>query len=155
MRVKDILEVKGNVLYTVKPECPLTEAAKLMDEHDIGSLVVMESGEVVGMLTFREVMQVLSRNGGVLGDGTVRAAMNAAPVTCTCETNIDEVRRLMLEGQHARYLPVLDNKRLMGVVSLYDVAKAVMEATGFENRMLKAYIRDWPESEDGRTHAHS
>ncbi|MGE8574604.1 MAG: CBS domain-containing protein, partial [Burkholderia contaminans] len=57
-----------------------------------------------------------------------------------------EVRRMMLE-RHARYMPVLDKKVLMGVISFYDVAKTVVEAQSFENRMLKAYIRDWPESE--------
>lgn len=147
MRVKDILEVKGNALYTVTPDMPLVEAARLMDEHDIGSLVVMEHGEIAGMLTFREIIQVLAENGGSLGEGSVRATMNSAPVTCTCETDINEVRRLMLEKRHARYLPVLDSNRLMGVVSLYDVAKAVLEEQGFENRLLKAYIRDWPEKD--------
>jgi len=54
------------------------------------------------------------------------------------------VRRMMLE-RHTRYLPVLDNRTLMGVISFYDVAKAVVEEQSFENKMLKAYIRDWPE----------
>jgi CBS domain-containing protein len=53
---------------------------------------------------------------------------------------------MMLE-HHARYLPVLDNMMLMGVVSFYDVAKAVVDAQNFENKMLKAYIRDWPETD--------
>jgi len=53
---------------------------------------------------------------------------------------------LMLE-RHARYLPVLENRRLMGVISLFDVAQAVVKAQGFENQMLKAYIRDWPQEE--------
>ena len=60
------------------------------------------------------------------------------------ETEIDEVRRMMLVD-HVRYLPVVDQKMLMGVISFYDVAKSVVEAQDFENTMLKAYIRDWPE----------
>jgi CBS domain-containing protein len=59
------------------------------------------------------------------------------------------VRRMMLE-HHARYLPVMENRTLMGVISFYDVAKAVVEEQTFENRMLKAYIRDWPEDEGAR-----
>jgi CBS domain-containing protein len=59
------------------------------------------------------------------------------------ETELDDVRRIMLT-QHARYLPVMDQQVLMGVISFYDVAKAVVEAQDFENTMLKAYIRDWP-----------
>ena len=63
-------------------------------------------------------------------------------------TEIDEVRRMML-GRHARYMPVLDQLTLMGVISFYDVAKAVVDSQDFENRMLKAYIRDWPVDEPG------
>ena len=60
---------------------------------------------------------------------------------------MDEVRRMMLD-RHARYMPVIDNRMLMGVISFYDVARAVVDSQNFENKMLKAYIRDWPESED-------
>jgi CBS domain-containing protein len=72
--------------------------------------------------------------------------MDDAPLTCTMETDMDEVRRMML-GRHARYMPVMDQRMLMGVISFYDVAKAVVDSQNFENRMLKAYIRDWPEGE--------
>jgi CBS domain-containing protein len=65
-------------------------------------------------------------------------------------TDVMEVRRLMLE-RHARYLPVLDGRTLAGVISFYDVARAVLEEQSFENRMLKAYIRDWPEPEEARS----
>ena len=114
-----------------------------MSQHDIGSLVVMGSGELVGMLTFREVIQAVVANGGALGNTRVRDVMDTAPLTCTPTTELDEVRRMML-GRHARYMPVLAEKTLMGVVSFYDVAKAVVDSQDFENRMLKAYIRDWP-----------
>ena len=83
-----------------------------------------------------------------VGATLVRSVMDDAPLTCTPATELDEVRRMML-GRHARYMPVLSEKTLMGVVSFYDVAKAVVDSQDFENRMLKAYIRDWPvESRD-------
>ena len=148
MKVTDILRVKGNTLYTVTPDQPLAEAAAMMAELDIGSLVVMEHGDLVGMLTFREVIQAVVANGGAIGTRLVRSVMDDAPLTCTPETEIDEVRRMML-GRHARYMPVLDGKTLMGVISFYDVAKAVVDGQDFENRMLKAYIRDWPQEEEG------
>ncbi|CAJ0780083.1 Inosine-5'-monophosphate dehydrogenase [Ralstonia condita] len=145
MKVSDILHVKGNTLYTVAPETKVQVAVQTMAEYDIGSLVVMEYGELVGMLTFREVIKVLAKNNGTVGDGTtIRKVMDDHPLTCTLETEVNEVRRMMLE-RHARYLPVLDNRTLMGVISFYDVAKAVFEEQNFENKMLKAYIRDWPE----------
>ena len=143
MKVSDILRVKGSTLYTVSPTQPLAEAVQTMADRDIGSLVVMEHGDLVGMLTFREVIAGVVKNGGSVGTLSVRSVMDDAPLTCTPETEIDEVRRMML-GRHARYMPALDGKMLMGVVSFYDVAKAVVDGQDFENRMLKAYIRDWP-----------
>lgn len=145
MRVADILRVKGNALFTVTPDTPLAHAVTLMAEQDIGSVVVMEHGELVGMLTFREVIDRLRANAGAIGDIRVRKVMDDAPLTVTPGTDVMEVRRLMLE-RHARYLPVLDGRTLAGVISFYDVAKAVLEEQSFENRMLKAYIRDWPET---------
>ena len=95
------------------------------------------------MLTFREVIQALVQNGGSLGDVRVEDAMDGQPIVCTPGTEIDEVRRMML-AHHARYMPVMSQQTLMGVISFYDVAKAVVETQDFENRMLKAYIRDCP-----------
>ncbi len=148
MKVSDILRVKGNTLYTTTPENTLADAAQLMAEKDIGSLVVMAHGLVVGMLSFREVIQATVKNGGSFGTTTVYRAMDSGPLICTTETELDEVRRMMLE-RHARYMPVINNRMLMGVISFYDVAKAVVDSQNFENKMLKAYIRDWPEGEAG------
>ena len=143
MKVSDILHLKGGTLYTITPEDSLEDAAKLMAERDIGSLVVMSHGLVVGMLTFREVIQATVRNGGSFGTTSVYRAMDAGPLICTTETDIDEVRRMML-ARHARYMPVINKSMLMGVISFYDVAKTVVDSQNFENKMLKAYIRDWP-----------
>lgn len=143
MKVSDILRVKGGTLYTVSPDELLIDALRAMAGQDIGSLIVMDHGDVVGMLTFREIIQSVVRNGGAVGQTQVRSVMDDFPLTCTPDTDLDEVRRMML-ARHARYLPVMDNKTLMGVISFYDVAKAVVESQDFENRMLKAYIRDWP-----------
>ncbi len=146
MKASDILHVKSGTLYTVSPEDALAEALRTMAAMDIGSLVVMDKGELVGMLTFREVIQAVVRNGGEVGASVVRSVMDDFPLTCTPETDLDELRRMMLQ-RHARYMPVIDERTLMGVISFYDVAKAVVDAQDFENRMLKAYIRDWPVDE--------
>lgn len=143
MKVSEILKVKGNILYTITPDTLMAEAVNTMAEKDIGSLVVMEFGELVGMLSFREVIKTLHTNHGAVGTETVRKHMDDHPITITPDTEINEVRRLMLE-RHARYVPVIDAKTLLGVMSFYDVAKAVLETQSFENKMLKAYIRDWP-----------
>ena len=147
MKVSDILRVKGTTLYTASPDELLADAVNVMSEWDIGSLVVMERGDLVGMLTFREVIQAMVKGRGGVGTTLVRSAMDDAPLTCTLETDMDEVRRMMLD-RHARYMPVMDHKMLMGVISFYDVAKAVVDSQNFENKMLKAYIRDWPEDDN-------
>ncbi len=143
MKVSDILQFKGNTLYTAQPDMPLALALKTMAERDIGSLVIMEHGDLVGMLTFREVINAVVKNGGTVGPTLVRSVMDDHPLTCTPDTEMDEVRRMMLE-RHARYMPVMSQRMLMGVISFYDVARAVVDSQDFENRMLKAYIRDWP-----------
>ena len=147
MKVSDILRVKGGTLCTTTPEDSLADAAGLMAEKDIGSLVVISNGRVVGMLTFREVIIAVVKNGGAFGTTSVYRAMDNGPLICTMETEMDEVRRMMLD-RHARYMPVMDKGMLMGVISFYDVAKTVVDSQNFENKMLKAYIRDWPEGED-------
>ena len=146
MKVSDILRIKGGTLFTAAPEELLTSALKLMADRDIGSLVVMEHGELVGMLTVRELTQVLVKTGGNITATIVRTAMDDHPLTCTMETDMDEVRRMMLD-RHARYMPVMNQKMLMGVISFHDVARAVVDSQNFENKMLKAYIHDWPEGQ--------
>ncbi|MEY3613373.1 MAG: hypothetical protein RJB14_3095 [Pseudomonadota bacterium] len=150
MKVSDILRVKGSTLFTVQPDELLASALDAMAEKDIGSLVVMSRGKLVGMLTFREVIQQVVKNGGQVGQTTVLEAMDSQPQTCSSDTDLDEVRRIMLDC-HARYMPIMDDSTLMGVISFYDVAKAVVDSQDFENKMLKAYIRDWPGQESTPT----
>ena len=150
MKVRDILALKGNALYTITPEDSLADAAAVMAQEDIGSLVVMSHERVVGILTFREVIEATVRNGGSFGTTTVYRAMNAGPLICTLETELDEVRRMMVD-HHARYLPVIDKQMLQGVISFSDGPKAVAARQDFENRMLKAYTKHWPEEDSKNT----
>ena len=123
MKVSDILRVKGGTLYVVKPDDSLAQAMATMAEKDMGSLVVVEGGAVVGMLTFREVIKDVVKHNGQVAQVTVRDAME----------------------KHG--------SMLMGVISFYDVAKAVVEEQSFENQLLKAYIRDWPQAENATDNA--
>ena len=147
LKVSEVLRIKGDALYTGSPDMQVAHAVRTMSDQDIGSLVIMEHGELVGMLTFREIIRHIQANGGTVGTTTIRSIMDDAPISVTPNTSADEVQRLMLEN-HARYMPVMDGPTLQGVISFYDVARTVVEAQDFENRMLKAYIRDWPSEED-------
>lgn len=144
MLVSEILAIKGKVLYTVAADRPLAEAVEIMTEQDVGSVVVFEGGRMAGIVTFREVLQAVHRGGAEWGQMPVRDAMVASPMTASPNMEMDELRRLMVD-HHQRYLPVMEDLTLMGVVSFHDVAKAVLEEQSFENRMLKNYIRNWPE----------
>jgi CBS domain-containing protein len=141
MLVSEILRIKGHALFTAAPEDSVLEAVKCMAQHDIGSLVIMDHGRMAGLLTFAEVLQTLAARGGALDDLRISAIAEKEPLTATPNINVNELRRIML-SRHARYVPVLDGKMLLGVVSFHDVAKAVLEEQSFENQMLKSYISD-------------
>ena len=147
MKVSDIMRIKGGTLYTAQADQPLHQALSTMAERDIGSVVVMRQGELAGMLTFREVIRVLHQQPDNYRALAVGQVMDDTPAMCTPDTDLVEVRQVMLDS-HARYMPVMEGKVLMGVISFYDVAKAVVESQGFENQMLKAYIRDWPVNDE-------
>ena len=148
MLVSEILRIKGNTLFTTGPDGSVIDAVRVMAQHDIGSLVVMDHGKFAGMLTFREVLEALAQHGGTLGTLKVSDVYVRDPLTASPGLDVMELRRTMLE-HHARYVPVMEGTTLQGVVSFHDVAKAVYEDQSFENRMLKSYIKDWPE-EEGR-----
>jgi len=143
MLVSEILRIKGNTLFTTTPDGAVLDAVKVMADNDIGSLVVMDHGKLIGMLTFREVLAALAKGGGTLGAQRVSEIFDRNPVTATPKLDVMELRFQMLE-RHARYVPVMDEATLLGVVSFHDVAKAVYEEASFENRMLKSYIEDSP-----------
>jgi len=144
MQVSEILKVKGNALFTITPEGKLTEAVSIMAQHNMGSLVVIDKGRMVGMLTFGEVLAALDKGLGALGDARVRDNMERDPVIASPAMEVNDLRRTMIDSG-ARYLPVMDRDKLLGVISFRDVAKAVLEEQDFENRMLKGYIKNWPE----------
>jgi len=141
MLVSEILRIKGTALFTTAPDAPALDAVKVMAQHDIGSLVLMERGQVRGLVTFAEVLKALADLGGTLGDLRVGAIAEAEPLTAAPNVDVMDLRRMMLE-RHARYVPVMDGSTLLGVISFHDVAKAVYEEQSFENRMLKSYISD-------------
>lgn len=144
MQVREIIRVKGKALYTATPQQSLASAIDIMAEFDVGSLVVMSDGGMAGMLTFREVLQSLRSQNGSADALTVGDVMVRNPVTAFPEMEVNDLRQLMIE-KRSRYLPVLEGETLLGVISFLDVAKAVLEEQSLENKMLKSYIKNWPE----------
>jgi CBS domain-containing protein len=143
MQVREILRVKGNRLLTIEPSGRAADAVRTMAEQNLGSLIVQEHGRMVGVLTFREILQALAKRGGAMGDVRVADIMVRDPVTAAPDMEVNDLRRAMLDSG-ARYLPVVHEGKLLGVISFRDVAKAVLEEQDFENKMLKGYIKNWP-----------
>jgi CBS domain-containing protein len=147
MLVSEILRVKGSTLYTATADMGVTDAVHSMAENDIGSLVVMERGVLVGMLTFRELIKVLDERGADMAALKVGTIMERDPLTADPHMDVQTLRKSMLD-RHARYIPVMEGTTLLGVLSFHDVAKAVYEEQSFENKMLKSYIKNWPDEEE-------
>ncbi len=147
MIIRDILGLKGGTIFSIEPDGRLADAVRIMVSNDIGSLVVMQAGSMVGMLTFREVLGELNARGGNLDEAKVGDVMIRNPIAGNPTDSVDHLREVMIEN-HIRYLPVTEESQLLGVISFHDVARAVIKQTNLENRLLKRYIKNWPEDEE-------
>src|ERR671922_65874 len=116
MQVKEILRVKGNRLLSIEPAGRVVDAVRTMAKENLGSLVVIDQGRMVGMLTFHELLRALANRGGSLGDLRVSDIMEREPVTAAPEMEVNDLRRVMLDTG-ARYLPVMKDNRLLGIIS--------------------------------------
>jgi CBS domain-containing protein len=149
MIVRDIVKMKGSNVVSTGPGGPVSEALAVMVKSDIGSLVVLDGGKFAGMLTFREILKALDANRGSLGSLKVSDVMIRNPACGSPEDSIESLREMM-NKDHIRYLPVKEGDALLGVISFHDVANAVIKEATFHNRLLKSYIKNWPEEESAK-----
>ena len=145
MNIRDILKAKGSNVFSIAPGATVPEALALMVKNDIGSLVVLDGARMAGMLTFREVLRALDAKGNLAGL-KVSDVMIKDPACGNPEDSLESLRELM-NKDHIRYLPVKEGDKLLGVISFHDVANAVIKETTFHNKLLKSYIKNWPEPE--------
>jgi CBS domain-containing protein len=144
MQIREVLMVKSQDLHSVTPETPVSAAVELMARHDIGSLLVMENGEMAGLVTERDILKMLSSQGCALLEGPVSLVMATEPIIASPDDSIDYARDVMTKFRIS-HLPVLEGNKLTGVISFHDVAKACLREAKFENHLLKRYIKHWPE----------
>lgn len=144
MLVKDILKFKGSGLLSIGPDALLPEAVTIMVDKDVGSLVVMRDEGMVGLITFREILVAIKGHGGDIQDIAVKDIMVRNPVVANPDDSMDHMRAVMTD-QHVRYLPIVQEKKLLGILSFHDVARAALKLVNFENKLLKQYIKNWPE----------
>ncbi|MGH3665328.1 MAG: CBS domain-containing protein [Egibacteraceae bacterium] len=140
MRVIVILAHKGADVTTIGPGATLADAARALADHRIGALVVSGDGDTVdGMLSERDIVRHLARSGGEALDVEVAEAMTTEVVTCRPDTTADELMAMMTE-RRIRHVPVLDDGRLVGIVSIGDVVKSRIDELEIETETLQEYV---------------
>lgn len=150
MSIREILASKKVAeVLSISPDSTVVEAISIMTQHNFGSLVVKQGEKMVGLLTDRHIVRALTKAGGDLSQTKVRDAMEAKPIVGQLDDNVDSVRQKLTEN-HISHLPVVDNDKVVGIISFYDVARTVLSNVEFENKMLKRYIKDWPEEDKSK-----
>jgi CBS domain-containing protein len=137
--VRNILQSKGPEIWSVEPETLVMAALKLMDEKNIGALVVARGGSVLGILSERDYARKLVLKGRSSSDSTVQDLMTSSVITVTPEQSMDQCMDLMT-SKRIRHLPVVENGKLIGLISIGDVVKAVISEKEFLVKQLENYI---------------
>ncbi len=140
MNVAAILHHKGNSVTTAAPTATLQQIAQKLAEKKIGTVVIVGAkGEVVGIVSERDVVRLLANNGPGCLDNPASAAMTTKVVTCTRSDTLDQLMELMTQGRF-RHLPVVEDGRLIGIVSIGDVVKNHIAEVEMEASALRDYI---------------
>lgn len=139
MNVATILKAKGSDVATVNPDVTLADAALLLTERGIGAVVVMEGRHVLGIVSERDIVKAVARNGAEALKAPVRDVMTTRVVTCSLNDSVDELMDSMTEGRF-RHLPVIEDGELVGIVSIGDVVKHRIAETVMETEALRLYI---------------
>ena len=137
--VSQILERKGNRIIAVSPDAPVLEAIRLMAEHHIGAVLVIEGGQLLGIASERDYARKVVLQGRSSSDTPVNAIMSAPVVCVGPHDSVADCMAIMTE-RHIRHLPVLDGSRLVGVVSIGDLVKELIEEQKQEISYLQQYI---------------
>lgn len=137
-------QAPDNKLYSVGPDVSITDAVNMMVKNTISSVVVMDNHAMVGLITLRELLQGLYQHSEKLTQAKCRDVMKTNPPVAHLEDTVDHLRGLMTE-LHITHVPVMNQKALVGILSFHDIARSAIKDADFENKLLKQYIRNWPE----------
>jgi CBS domain-containing protein len=137
--VRELLDRKGPAVHSVEPEDPVLEAIQLMADHHVGALLVMRAGELVGIVSERDYARKVILLGRSSHETPVWQIMSSPVVTVTPEQTLTDCMRLMTE-RRLRHLPVVQKGTVVGVISIGDLIKAVMEEQQQTIEQLESYI---------------
>lgn len=147
MKVRSITKNKGKPVIGLSPADSLDKAVSMLMEHRIGSLIITEtSGELVGILSERDILKILDTQADNWHSMLVADAMTPNPYTCEPDNTLEEVMNIMVE-HNIRHLPVVYKGRLEGMLSITDIVEELLKKAKFENKLLKNYIQNWPDGE--------
>ena len=141
--VRQVLDGKGDRVHSIDPEAPVFEALQKMSDENVGALVVIEHGEVAGLLSERDYARKVILQERSSKETPVRDIMSRTVVCVGTQQRMDACMALMTE-KRVRHLPVLENEGLVGLISIGDVVKAIIEGQQFAIEQLEHYIRGTP-----------
>jgi CBS domain-containing protein len=142
--VRKLLQQRKQGLCTIGPDAPVYDALRLMAEHDIGAVLVMKDGQLAGILSERDYARKVILQGKASHDTPVRDIMTSRVVCVQPDRTVEECMALMTE-KRIRHLPVIDNERVVGMLSERDLVSAVISHQQFMIQQLESYVRsDYP-----------
>jgi len=140
MKVREILAIKGEHVHTIDPQRTILDAVTLLVEHGIGALLVRDTaGVVAGIISERDVLRVSRDRSGALGTIRVADVMTRDLIVCVPDDEVDYAMGIVTKNR-VRHLPVMDDGRVAGLISIGDLVKARLDAAEYENRYLREYI---------------
>jgi CBS domain-containing protein len=144
MMLQDILAAKGSTVYAISSQATLEDVVQSLVKHNCGSLVVCaaddcQQGRLLGIITERDILRAVAKNPAELDRLKVADVMTRDVVTGTPTDTVEDTMGLLTD-RRVRHLPILDNDRLVGIISIGDVVKAQHDALTMENHYLKSYI---------------
>lgn len=142
MNVEKLLKSKGYYVYCVAPDATVYEALEKMEENDVGALLVMQGENIVGIVTERDYSRKVILKGISSKETAVRDVMTAEVCYVTKEQKMHECMALMTDKRF-RHLPVIEDRKLIGLISMGDVVKSIIDEQGHEITDYQNYIRGW------------
>jgi CBS domain-containing protein len=138
-QVRHLLESKGSNIFSIAPDAPVLEAIKHMAEHRIGALLVMRGDELVGVVSERDYARKVILQGRSSAQTAVSDIMRSEPLTVGPDTDVFDCMRLCTDSR-VRHLPVVNGSKVVGVISIGDLVKAVIDAQADQIEHLQRYI---------------
>lgn len=140
MLLRDILRAKGEKVFTVPADAKLSEVVRLLVQHNVGSLVVTDGDQLVGIITERDILRTMAELADRIDDVAIRSRMTTGIISGAPSDDINDIMRLMTD-KRIRHLPVLEKGKLAGLVSIGDIVKAEHELLTMEKEYLIKYIQ--------------